>query len=85
MSEIVIKTDRSYIEWLETIKTRYAGSQIKAAVQLNREMLLFYWSLGRDIVALESEKQWGSSFYQTLSNDLMELLPGVKGLSFKNL
>lgn len=85
MENIVMKADRSYAEWLESIKTRYSRSQIKAAVQLNREMLLFYWSLGRDIVALEAEKQWGSSFYQTLSNDLMKLLPGVKGFSVKNL
>ena len=85
MNNAVGKTDRSYAEWLETIKSRYARSQIKAAVQLNREMLLFYWSIGRDIVAMEAEKQWGSAFYQTLSNDLTAMLPGVKGFSFKNL
>lgn len=78
MNNAVGKTDRSYAEWLETIKSRYARSQIKAAVQLNREMLLFYWSIGRDIVAMEAEKQWGSAFYQTLSNDLTAMLPGGK-------
>ncbi len=84
MNEI-IKSDRMYFDWLKTIKRRYSSSQIKSAVQVNREMLLFYWSLGRDIVSLESEKKWGTSFYRTLSNDLSDVLPGVKGLSMKNL
>jgi predicted nuclease of restriction endonuclease-like (RecB) superfamily len=36
-------------------------------------------------VVLEAEKRWGTAFYTTLSKDLMQLLPGVKGLSVKNL
>lgn len=81
----IIKSDHVYSDWLNDVKRRYSNSQINAAVQVNKEMLLFYWSMGRDIVALESEKKWGASFYSTLSNDLMNLLPGVKGLSIKNL
>lgn len=62
MNEI-IKSDRMYFDWLKTIKRRYSSSQIKSAVQVNREMLLFYWSLGRDIVSLESEKKNGALLF----------------------
>ncbi len=80
-----LKTDLTYLNWLEDIKKRYRQSQLKAAVHVNHEMLFFYWGLGRDIVTMGAEKKWGSAFYSTLSNDLMHLLPGVKGLSVKNM
>ena len=38
-------------------------------------MLKFYWSLGRDIVALKAEARWGSKFYKNLSKDLKEANP----------
>ena len=84
MSEI-IKTDESYLHWIQELKSRYQAAQIKAAVSVNHEMLMFYWSLGRDIVYFESNKKWGSTFYETLSSDLKQILPGVQGLSVKNL
>jgi hypothetical protein len=49
-----IIADGKYVEWLGELKQRYQRSQIKAAVLVNRSMLEFYWSLGRDIVALKA-------------------------------
>ena len=65
-----IIADGKYVEWLGELKQRYQRSQIKAAVQVNHSMLEFYWSLGRDIVALKAESQWGSGFFNQLSLDL---------------
>jgi hypothetical protein len=48
-------------------------------------MLEFYWSLGRDIVALEAESQWGSGFFNQLSFDLKRIFPGESGFSVTNL
>lgn len=41
----LIKTDGAYSRWIQELKERYRCSQIKAATQVNREMLRFYWSL----------------------------------------
>ena len=41
--------DKDYIRWVEDLSIRYRQSQIKAAVRVNRELLKYYWELGRDI------------------------------------
>lgn len=61
MQQITI-TDTSYTQWVEQLSQRYRQSQIKAALKVNREMLCFYWSLGRDIVGLKAEARWGDKF-----------------------
>ncbi|MEC4271693.1 PDDEXK nuclease domain-containing protein [Adlercreutzia sp. R25] len=76
---------QSYEQWLSELSQRYRSSQIKAAVAVNREMLSFYWSLGRDIVSLHAESVWGSGFYATLSRDLRSEIPNTKGFSEGNL
>ena len=48
-------------------------------------MLKFYWSLGRDIVALKAETRWGSKFFKNLSRDLKEANPLATCFSPKNL
>ena len=80
-----IIADSKYVEWLSSIKQRYQRSQIKAAVQVNHTMLEFYWELGRDIVALKAESQWGSGFFKQLSLDLREMFPDKDGFSVTNL
>ena len=67
--------DKDYLQWIKELCKRYRQSQIKAAVKVNTEMLKFYWSLGRDIVALKAEARWGSKFFVNLSRDLKELNP----------
>lgn len=78
-------SDARYKEWLKDLSTRYRGSQIKAARSVNREMITFYWSLGRDIVQMDAENVYGSGFYEKLSSDLKGLIPDSRGLSPRNL
>ena len=75
--------DREYKEWIRSVSQKYRQSQIKAAVSVNRELLAFYWDLGRDIS--EREKKWRTGFYETLSKDLQRALPDVKGFAVSNL
>ncbi len=84
MQQITI-TDTSYTQWVEQLSQRYRQSQLKAAVKVNREMLRFYWSLGRDIVALKAEARWGSKFMKNLSRDLTHLMPDATCFSETNL
>lgn len=84
MQKITI-TDTSYIQWVEQLSQRYRQSQIKAALKVNREMLRFYWSLGRDIVALKAETRWGDKFMKNLSRDLKHVMPDATCFSETNI
>lgn len=81
----VLKSDPEYTEWVASLGERYQRSQIKAAVAVNREMLAFYWQLGRDIVDLHAESRWGSKLFKELSRDLKKEIPDAKGFSPSNL
>lgn len=50
--------DEEYVEWLTDVKTRFRQYQIKASIRVNTTMLEFYWSIGRDLVALRAEERW---------------------------
>ena len=85
MSSKLMKQDGSYRDWIREISQRFRQSQLKAAVSVNAEMLRFYWSLGRDMEAQKANYAWGSHFYQQISEDLQDELPGVKSFSPRNL
>ena len=80
-----VKIDSNYIQWLNDIKSRYRSAQIKAAVKVNTEQLIFNWQLGRDLVTRKAEEQWGSGVVEQLSMDLQAAFPESKGFSTTNL
>ncbi len=84
MSQL-IKIDSNYAKWIQDISMRFQSMQIKAATKVNREMLVFYWTLGHDIVKLHTDSKWGNKFYANLSKDLADALPNVKSFSETNL
>lgn len=84
MSEI-IKTNTEYSKWIKEVSLRFRNSQIKAATKVNREMLLFYWSIGHDISENYNEVKYGKSFFKNLSLDLQDALPDVKSFSVTTL
>lgn len=81
----LIKTDERYRKWIADISGRFRQSQLKAAVQVNAEMLRFYWDIGKDIAVMSKEAGYGSGFYKTVSGDLNELFPTVHSFSATNL
>ena len=85
MAKKELKLSDDYKTWVESISSRYRQCQIKAAVSVNRELIRFYWLLGKDIVEREAEKKYGSGFYTSLSEDLKKNLPEVKGFASSNL
>ena len=80
-----VQIDSNYAQWLSEIKSRYRSAQIKAAVKVNAEQLLFNWQLGRDLVTRKAEEQWGSGVVEQLSLDLQNAFPESKGFSAANL
>lgn len=80
-----VHVDESYMLWIEEIKSRYKRAQIKAAVKVNAEQLLFNWQLGRDLVIRKAEERWGAGVVEQLSLDLKAAFPKSKGFSTTNL
>ena len=80
-----VHTDSEYVQWLSDLKKRYHRAQIKAAVKVNSEQLLFNWQLGRDLVIRKAEEKWGKGVVEQVSLDLQAEFPDVKGFSTSNL
>lgn len=85
MGKSITIMDKEYKDWILDLSQRYRCSQIKAAVKVNMEKLLFNWQLGRDIVEMHVEERWGEKVITQLSKDLRLALPGVEGLSRSNI
>ena len=83
MKNILNITD--YKDWLQNLKGKIQQSQIKAAIQVNSELLRLYWQIGKDITEKQTQAKWGDSFLQTLSADLRKEFPTTKGFSERNL
>jgi predicted nuclease of restriction endonuclease-like (RecB) superfamily len=48
-------------------------------------MLEFYWSVGRDLVALRAEDRWGAGVVKQFALDMRQAFPGETGFSYSNV
>ena len=80
-----IHIDAEYAEWIAELKHRYRSAQVKAAVKVNAEKLLFNWQLGRDLVQKKAEERWGEGVVEQVSLDLKREFPNENGFSTRNL
>lgn len=80
-----VHIDEAYVSWIEELKGRYKKAQIKSAVKVNSEQLLFNWQLGRDLVVRRAEEHWGAGVVEQVSLDLKSAFPKAKGFSTTNL
>jgi len=78
-------TDEGYVQWMADIKQRFRQSQVKASVHVNTAMLEFYWSVGRDLVALRAEDRWGAGVVKQFALDMRQAFPGETGFSYSNV
>lgn len=85
MSDELTIIDKDYTQWVENLSVRYQQSQVRAAVKVNRELIQYYWELGRDIVEMHVEDRWGQSVIKNLSIDLRRKNPNSTGLSQTNI
>ena len=74
-----------YCNWVKELKGRYLSARLRSALSVTREVLQFYWCLGRDIATRQWANDYGSAFYQTLSRDLRREIPNAQGFSETNL
>ena len=50
----------SYPALLAELKQRIRSTRLRAALSVNRELILLYWSIGRDILARQRAEGWGA-------------------------
>jgi predicted nuclease of restriction endonuclease-like (RecB) superfamily len=74
-----------YQQLLISLKQRIRTSQIRAALAVNRKLILLYWQIGREILLRQSQQGWGAKVIDRLSQDLQAEFPELKGLSSRNL
>ena len=83
--EEISPSPQTYAALLASIKERIQTAQIRAALAVNRELVLLYWGIGREILARQQEEGWGSKVVERLAKDLRAEFPHMKGLSRTNL
>ena len=80
-----MRLDEEYRSWIQELGERYRKSQIKASIRVNNEMLMYYWSVGKDITEKRADSKWGSKFFKNMSMDMSDIIPNAKGFSPTNL
>lgn len=81
----IVPLPADYAAWLAELKTRIHSAQQRAALAVNRELLLLYWQIGRDILARQDREGWGAKVIERLAQDLRSAFPDMKGFSRANL
>jgi predicted nuclease of restriction endonuclease-like (RecB) superfamily len=74
-----------YDDLLRDLKLRIRQAQVRAALAVNRELVLLYWQIGRDISMKMQAKGWGAKVVDRLSADLRHEFPDMQGFSPRNL
>ncbi|MCF6258915.1 MAG: PDDEXK nuclease domain-containing protein [Gammaproteobacteria bacterium] len=74
-----------YADWLTELKGRIHSARQRATLAVNRELVLLYWQIGRDILARQAEAGWGAKVIERLAQDLRTAFPEMKGFSPRNL
>ena len=74
-----------YADWLADLKGRIHTAQQRATLAVNRELVLLYWQIGRDILARQSQQGWGTKVIDRLAHDLRTTFPDMQGFLPRNL
>jgi len=85
VSKTLFSLPDDYDAFLNDLKERIRTAQIRAALAVNKELILLYWQIGQDILARQRQQGWGAKVIQKLAKDLKKTFPDLKGFSRTNL
>ena len=74
-----------YAPWVASLKQRIQSAQQRAALSVNRELVLLYWQIGKEILERQQAQGWGAKVVDQLAKDLTTAFPEMKGFSRSNL
>lgn len=75
----IVPLPADYGPWLAELKGRIHAAQQRAALAVNRELVLLYWQIGRDILARQGREGWGTKVIERLALDLRNAFPDMRG------
>ena len=70
------------LEIVKSIRDEIKVAQYKAAVSVNRELIMLYYNIGR---VINEHKSWGNKFIDNLAADIKLSFPSATGYSVRNL
>lgn len=85
MSDRLFSPPPNYDDFLRDLKDRIRRAQVKAALAVNRELVLLYWQMGREILTRQQYEGWGTKVVDRLAKDLKREFPDMTGFSSRNL
>ncbi len=85
MSKKPLSLPDNYDEFLNALKERIRQAQVRAALAVNKELVLLYWQIGKDILKRQEQEGWGAKVIEKLAKDLKAEFPEIKGFSRTNL
>lgn len=74
-----------YATWPAQLRERIHQAQQRATLAVNRELVLLYWHIGRDILERQEREGWGTKVIERLAQDLRAACPDMQGFSPRNL
>ena len=80
-----LSNSTEYRSLLASLEQRIQEAQVRAGLAVNRELVLLYWSIGREILSRQQAQGWGGKVIDSLARDLHRSFPGMQGLSPRNL
>lgn len=80
-----IRNIKDYQDWLKAIKYKVSVARVKAALAANKELINFYFDLGKMITEQQVKAAWGDKLLPQLSKDLRAEFPDMRGFSSTNL
>jgi predicted nuclease of restriction endonuclease-like (RecB) superfamily len=75
----------AYLDLIDRLKQRIRESQARAARTLNTELVMLYWSIGRDILDQQQAGGWGDDVVGRIAQDLAADTGPARGFSRRNL
>ncbi|MBD1848338.1 hypothetical protein H6F89_34320 [Cyanobacteria bacterium FACHB-63] len=85
MTDSLLPNLANYEAFLSDLKQRIRTAQIRAALAVNRELILLYWQIGKEILERQQQEGWGTKVITRLSKDLKREFPDISGFSSRNL
>ncbi|MGO9973536.1 MAG: PDDEXK nuclease domain-containing protein [Solirubrobacteraceae bacterium] len=81
----VVASSAGYRELIERLQRRIRESQARAARTLNAELVMLYWSIGRDILEQQQAGGWGEDIVGRIADDLRATTGSARGFSRRNV
>ena len=84
-TDMILSGNAKYTQWVDSLSQRIRHSVVRSAIGVNRELIMLYWSIGKDIVEMQESEKYGDALIYKLSEGLQREFPTSKGYSYRNL